>query len=140
MWKESNNKNQNFEIFRPHEVKTWPQSLVKGQTHFLDFFFQIKYINIIFKLFWFQWYIICLYLKNIWTQKKTPKFFSSAWPHFDLTSYLKNYGSENRNIWTIGFSGQTTLYTEWHQDLRYEGWHFQLVCAGNALLSIRRNF
>ena len=95
-----------MKIFGPLEVKIWPQFKVRGQRYFLTIFLKIKFINIIFKLFWFQKYIVCLHLKNIWPQKKTQKKRFWEWPQNDLTLYLKNYWSESSTIRIIGFSDQ----------------------------------
>ncbi len=73
---------------------------------FLQFFLKIKVINIKFKPFWFQKYIVCQYLKNIWPQKKTRKKRFWEWPQNDLTLYLKNYWSESSTIRIVGFTDQ----------------------------------
>ena len=95
-----------MKIFGPLEVKIWPQFKVRGQRYFFTIFLKIKVINIKFKPFWFQKYIVCQYLKNIWPQKKTQKKRFWEWPQNDLTLYLKNYWSESSTIRIIGFSDQ----------------------------------
>ena len=66
----------------------------------------MKAINTIFRSFWFQIYIICLYWNNFWPQNNTPKKSVWVWPQNDLTSYLSNYWFESPNVRTMSFSGQ----------------------------------